>query len=190
MGSAPCYGECVVSLVDLAPEEEEQASASPLDWACMCLPQELLDVLWAQIPLSDRALLCKDYYREWRASQLVAAASHTRRANLNLSRVLGRQVLMGHQYTFGVILDMRAKAWNSRRPWRTDIERFPSFLWYLERLCAQAGRDEMRRSVRHAIDRYEGFPGTTPKNGRTHSNRRKPRPPGGLRRHCNWVSIA
>lgn len=186
MGDSPC--ESALSLVEPGPPED----TSPLAWAWTCLPPEILEMLWARVPPSERALLSKYYYREWCALQLAATANtYSRRDTLNLSRLLRRQVLLNHQYTFGVLLDMRAKAWNSRRPWRTDIERFPSFLWYLERLCAQAGRDEMRGSVRHAIDRYEGL-ADTPAIWRRPSScqGRQRQKPGGLRRHCNWVSIA
>ena len=159
---------------------------SPLRWAYTCLPMEILEMLWEQIPLRTRALLCKPHYATWQTAQLAGMAT-TRRASLDLSRLVRRQITMNHTYTFGLILDYRARTWNKRRPWHAESGKYPSFLWYLERLCAQADRQEMLALVRHAIDRYEGP--TEPPSARSRSGSKGRRGLGGS---CSrrWVSIA
>ena len=53
-------------------------------------------------------------------------------------------------------LDIRAAVWNKRRPWKTQEGKFASYLWYLEGVCAQLDKHEMRGLVRDAINRHEG----------------------------------
>lgn len=161
---------------------------SSLRWACTCLPLELLEMLWEHIPLGARALLSKPHYVAWQTAQL-AGMDATRRASLDLSKLVRRQITMNHKYTFGLILDCRAQTWSRRRPWRSESGKYPSFLWYLERLCAQADRQEMRALVRHAIDRYEGPTESPSGKSRSGSNSRGRRCLGGS---CSrqWVSIA
>jgi hypothetical protein len=149
-------------------------------WAWVVLPPELLEIVWALVPPQQRALLSKSFYLDWKTDQLTALArGHQTHM---LARVVRRQVKLNHEYTFGVLLDLRGKAWNQLRPWRSDMGKYASFLWYLESVCAQSGRHEMRSNVRHAINRYEG-PSAASRKGVSHRDGR-----GSIRRR-QWTSF-
>lgn len=123
--------------------------------AWVVLPQEILEIVWEQIPQNVRALLSKSLYYEWRQAQMRGWARGKRGA-MDLSHLLRRQIRLSHTYTFGVMLDIRAAVWNKRRPWKTQEGKFASYLWYLEGVCAQLDKHEMRGLVRDAISRHEG----------------------------------
>lgn len=125
-------------------------------------------MIWNQVTTRERALLSKDFYVAWKEEQL--KVHYTAQ---DLSRWIRRQVRMDHVYTFGTLLELRGKAWNKRRPWQADRAKFSSFLWYLESLCAQSDRHEMRTLVRYAIERYEGEAGKGRRRGKLVSFRKK-----------------
>ena len=133
---------------------DKQANEN-LTLAWVVLPQEILEVVWEQIPHNVRALLSKSLYHEWRQEQMKNWA-RGRRGGLDLTHLLRRQIRLSHTYTFGVMLDIRGQVWNKRRPWKTAEGKYTSYLWYLESVCAQLDKHEMRGLVRDAIHRYEG----------------------------------
>lgn len=135
-------------------------------WAWIVLPTELLEIVWALIPLQQRSLLSKSFYMDWKTYEL------SQERNMQcMSRLIRRQIRMNHVYTFSVLLELRGKAWNQRRPWRALHSKYTSFLWYLESVCAHLNRHEMRSIVRHAINRYEGPSGTSHKHHKDISHR-------------------
>lgn len=123
--------------------------------AWVVLPQEILEIIWEQIPQNVRALLSKPLYHEWRQEQMKTWPPFMR-TGLDLTHLLRRQIRLSHTYTFSVMLDIRGQVWNKRRPWKTAQGKFASYLWYLESVCAQLDKHEMRGLVRDAIHRYEG----------------------------------
>ena len=131
-----------------------QPEGDNLALAWIVLPQEILEVVWEQIPLNVRAHLSKSLYAEWRQQQMQGWA-RGKRGMMDLSHLLRRQIRLSHTYTFGVLLDIQGPTWNKRRPWNTQEGRFRSFLWYLESVCAQLDKHEMRGLVRDAINRNE-----------------------------------
>lgn len=185
MGATSCDTKGTVVVADS--DSGDRVVEATDCWAWIWLPVELLEIVWEQIPLQQRALLSKDYYIEWRDAQF-RDQLFSRRKRLDLGRWIRRQVRMNHQYTFGVLLDMRAKSWSRMRPWRVGGDKFASFLWYLESVCAQADRHEMRSLVRHAIDRYEGPTGATRK-GRKQRGKHSQERMGGIRQR-EWISFA
>ena len=156
------------------------ASLGEETWAWLVLPPELLEIVWALVPPQQRALLSKSFYRDWKTDQLAALARG--QPTQVLARLVRQQVRLNHEYTFGVLLELRGKAWNQLRPWRSSAVKYASFLWYLESVCAQSGRHEMRSNVRHAIDRYEG-PTAASRKGMPHRDGRA----GNRRRQ--WTSF-
>jgi len=126
-----------------------------IELAWIVLPQEILEIVWEQIPQNVRAMLSKSLYHEWRQKQMQRWA-RGRRGGLDLTHLLRRQIRLSHTYTFTVLLDIRGQVWNKRRPWKTAEGKFASYLWYLESVCAQLEKHEMRGIVRDAIHRYEG----------------------------------
>lgn len=185
MGATSCDSQGAIVAAD---SESNNRVAEATDcWAWIWLPVELLEIVWERIPLRVRALLSKEYYIDWRQAQF-GEEPWTRRDRLDMGRWLRRQVKMNHQYTFGVLLDMRGKSWSQMRPWRVDGDKYASFLWYLENVCAQANRHEMRGLVRHAIDRHEGSSEPSRKKRRPR-NQRASVNMGGLRQR-EWTSFA
>ena len=150
----PCDSQStLVSAGTIVSLEEPEDQDPTLAW--VVLPQEILEVVWEQIPQNVRALLSKSLYYEWRQGQMQGWA-RGKRAVMDLSYILRRQIRLSHTYTFGVMLDIRASVWNKRRPWKTQEGKFASYLWYLENVCAQLDRHEMRGLVRDAINQHEG----------------------------------
>lgn len=135
-------------------------------WAWIVLPTELLEIVWARISLQQRSLLSKSFYMDWKTNELAKACK-----TQCLARLIRRQIRMNHEYTFSILIELRGKSWNQCRPWRTDHGKYASFLWYLESVCAQSSRHEMRSIVRHAIDRYEGTTHTSHKHHKSISQR-------------------
>lgn len=185
MGETSCDNQGAIVVAEPSSSDRE-ASATDC-WAWIWLPVELLEIVWDQIPLQRRALLSRDHYVHWRETY-VQEELNTRRGRLDLGRWIRRQVRMDHTYTFGVLLDLRGKSWSQMRPWRVDGDKFASFLWYLESVCAQADRHEMRGLVRHAIDRHEG-PSVATRKGRKQRRKRGHERMGGIRQR-EWVSFA
>ncbi len=185
MGETSCDSQGTIAVADA--ESSDRVAEATDCWAWIWLPVELVEIVWEQIPFRVRALLSKEYYSEWREAQF-AERPCTRRGRLDMGRLIRRQVRMNHQYTFGVLLDMRGKSWSQMRPWRVDGDKFASFLWYLESVCAQEDRHEMRSLVRHAIDRHEG-PASTARKGRKQRGKRSYQRMGGIRER-DWISFA
>jgi len=138
-----------------SPVSPNEPISEDITLAWVVLPQEILEMVWEQIPQNVRALLSKCLYHEWRQEQMKGWA-RGKRSGLDLTHLLRRQIRLSHTYTFAVMLDIRGEVWNKRRPWKTAEGKFASYLWYLESVCAQLEKHEMRGLVRDAIHRYEG----------------------------------
>ncbi len=123
-------------------------------WACQVLPIELLEKVWFYMPSKVIATLNKTYYLKWKYN-FVMTKHKTHRDMATISKILRRQVLLNHTYTFSVFLDIRAESWIKMRPWKHDDSKFPSFLHYLKTLCQHSNRQQMTMLCRDAIDRYE-----------------------------------
>jgi hypothetical protein len=184
MGVTSC--DCQSTLMPTESGPDTRSADEADSWAYIWLPVEILEIVWSQIPLHVRALLSKHYYIEWCTEQIAGIGS--RRDRLNLGRWIRRQVRMNHVYTFSVLLDLQSRNWSKMRPWRIDSDKYASFLWYLEGVCAQLDRHEMRSLVRHAIDRHEGSSKSTGKKRNKREQRSHCRM-GGIRRD-EWSSFA
>jgi hypothetical protein len=124
-------------------------------WACEVLPVELLEIVWAQIPLAILGTLNKEFYGIW-LSEYLCVQHKTRRNVFDMIKFIKRQVRMSHVYTFSAFIDFKGEAWSKIRPWRCDGFKYSSYLHYIEDICRQANRNEMRMIVRDAIHRHEG----------------------------------
>lgn len=123
-------------------------------WACEVLPFEILEIVWNYLPANLIGTLNKSFYLEWKC-QFLAANHKTRRDVANISKILRRQVLMNHMYTFSMCIEIRANSWLKMRPWKHNGNKFTSFLHYLKAMCQHANRQQMTMLCRDAIHRHE-----------------------------------
>ena len=147
-----CYA---VSHTKVCATKESQGEAELSGpWACEVLPLEILEIVWNYLPANLIGTLSKSFYVEWKCHYL--AANHkTHRDVANISKILRRQVLMNHTYTFSVCLEVRANSWLKMRPWKHNGNKFTSFLHYLKAMCQHANRQQMTMLCRDAINRHE-----------------------------------
>jgi len=163
-----------------AVQEEVGGGALVGPWACEVLPQELLEIVWDMIPGNVIGTLNKECYLDWKRNYL-ETRHKTHRDLANVAKVLRRQVLMNHCYTFSVCIEVRAASWVKMRPWVHNGSKFASFLHYLKALCQHRNRQQMTVLCRDAIDRHEG------KKNPDHKQRVRGAIVG---KRNNWVSLA
>ena len=163
-----------------AVQEEVSGGALVGNWAYEVLPFEVLERVWNLIPEHIIGTLNKDCYLDWKRCFLTTRHK-THRDLANVAKVLRRQVLMNHCYSFSVSLDIRSASWIKMRPWVHNGSKFASFLHYLKALCQHANRQQMAVLCRDAIDRHEG------KKNPEHKQRVRGAIVG---KRNDWVSIA